>query len=261
MPDDTPNPFSLADARGVDTQPRPVKQASRGVSTGAANASEAIMRLEGLLRAGHIAEALGLCRKFREAGPQGRSDHQDNSHVWGQLLIPLIQRLEAEWTQDTIEFGHLSLAFINLHRIIASLAQDMRPALLTGRGRILVATLPGEDHRFGTLIVADMLSAAGWATDVLLDADAATLCHKVSTKPYVAVGLSVGHDGALEGLGDLITDLRACAQSGDMQIILGGAALEEPREQYQFLGADIVALSGAEALIFLSKGRNSVLAS
>jgi methanogenic corrinoid protein MtbC1 len=213
------------------------------------------------LRAGHIAEALGLCRRFRAGGGHGQAEVSGNAHIWGQLLIPLIQRLEAQWTQDTIEFGHLSLAFINLHRIIGSLAQDMRPTCVMGRGRVLVATLSDEAHLFGTLIVADMLSTAGWATDVLLHADAATLCHRVSTKPYVAVGLSVGHDEGLEGLGDLITDLRACARNGNVQIILGGAALEEPREQYQFLGADLVALSATEALTFLSGSRASVLAS
>jgi MerR family transcriptional regulator, light-induced transcriptional regulator len=253
-PDPDPDPPRAQDGRRSQA---PLRQASQQALQPRPDGA-AVARLEELVRAGRISDALALCRMTRSADA-ARGVTGENAALHARLLIPLIRRLEAAWTVDEIDFAHLSLAFLNLHRIIATLSDDLRPSYGAGRGRVLVSTAPGEEHRFGAQVLADLLRAAGWSVDLVLDADELALISRVAQTPYVALALSVGHDGALDGLGDLITTLRASACNGTMRVLLGGSALAEPRSQYNFLGADLVAQSSAEALGFLSASRMSLL--
>jgi MerR family transcriptional regulator, light-induced transcriptional regulator len=245
----------LADASAA---PRP--PASVSVGRFAPSDAAALARFEGLIRAGRVPEALDLCRSWRASGTTDAAP-PSNDALYARLLIPLLHRLESAWTEDSIDFGHLSLAFLNLHRVIMALSDDLRPMQGAGRGRVLVATAPDEDHQFGAQVLADLLRGAGWSVDLALQTDAAELVRRVAQVRYAALALSVGHDGALDGLGDLIATCRAEALHGRMQVLVGGAALVEPRSQYHFLGADLVAHSGAEALGFLSATRSGVLTS
>lgn len=212
-----------------------------------------IQRLEKHVIAGRLVEALDMCRKLRSATwTQGTGS---NDALWAALIVPLIRRLEAAWTVDSVEFVDLTTAFMTLRRVISALSADMQPVFGHGNGRVLVATVPGETHHFGPQIVADLLRGGGWEADLMLDADAESLLQRVDQTSYIAIALSVGHDEALGGVADLIGDLRASARLGRVAIMIGGPALVEPRAQYHFLGADLVALSGAEAVSFLARHR------
>jgi len=225
----------------------------RGDGPQAARATHTIARLEGHVIAGQTAEALDLCRTLRRSAWSDGAGANDA--LWTGLIVPLIRRLEAAWTVDTVSFTDLTTAFMTLRRVISALSADMLPVFGHGNGRVLVATVPGEAHQFGPQILADLLRSAGWEADLMLDVEAETLLRRVDLTRYVAIALSVGHDEALVGVADLIGDLRASSRSADVCVMVGGPALVEPRAQYDFLCADLVALSGAEAVNFLVRHR------
>lgn len=201
-------------------------------------------RLQALLLDGAFADALALCR----AMPRDRAT---------ALFLAVIRRLEARWQADTVEFAALGFAFFQMRRLIELVTEPApppppQPAALHDSPRLLVALAPGERHAFGAQILASELALHGWAVELDLSGDAERICARVAAAPYHAVGLSVGHDTALQGLADHIADLRLRSCRGGISVMLGGGALAEPRTQYRFLGADVVALTAAEAMVWLS---------
>lgn len=198
-------------------------------------------RLEWLLLTGEFSRALALCRVIPRAEVSA-------------LFLSVIRRLEARWQVDGASFADLAFAFFQIRRLI-DLTTSPAPlpiAPAPGAPRLLIGLAEGERHGFGVQILASELALNGWAVDLDLTGDGDTLRQRVQETRYDAVGLSVGHDGALQGLADLITDLRHLSCHGGISVMLGGAALVEPRGQYRFLGADVVALTADEAMVWLS---------
>lgn len=208
-------------------------------------ADDLVARLESALLRGDFAAALALCLGVPRTGPG----------VHG-LFLGVIRSLEKRWTTDTVDFADLAFAFFQIRRLIEMLSEPALPAApdanAPGSPRILVALAPGERHEFGAQIFASELSLHGWAVDVDLSGDGDSVRQRVSQTRYDAVGLSVGHDGALQGLADFVADLRFQSCHGGICVMLGGTALVEPRVQYKFINADVVAFTAAEAMVWLS---------
>jgi MerR family transcriptional regulator, light-induced transcriptional regulator len=202
--------------------------------------------LERHLVQGAFGDALALCQGLAK-------DRQ------AALFLTVIRHLEGRWQTDCIGFADLAFAFYQLRHLIDHAAPALAnpPAALMALSgaqdlRILVALAHGETHSFGAQILAGELAARGWSVTQDLTGDGDRLAARLAEERFDVLALSVGHDGALAGLADRIADLRARSCRGGISIMLGGAALAEPRAQYTFLGADAVALSAAEAIAWIS---------
>lgn len=277
MRDPQPLIFDWTDGECAEEVAGAIQDLSRGLAGAAVGGADAAagtdtdnargraVRLERLLVAGAFGEALALCRTV---GPGDRA----------ALFLAVIRRLEARWQTDGVGFSDLAFAFYLLRHLIEHAlpagagiehalpaGAGIEHALPAGAGaakspahpgsvlsaaapRVLVALAHGEGHSFGAQILAADLAASGCRVDIDLGADGAALCRRLARAHVDVLALSVGHDGALHGLADLITDLRAASCNGRLAIVLGGAALAEPRAQYTFLGADGIALSATEAV-------------
>jgi methylmalonyl-CoA mutase cobalamin-binding subunit len=205
--------------------------------------SEPAMQLERHLILGAFGDALTLCK----AQPPGQR---------AALFLSVVTRLEARWRGDTIGFAELAFAFYLLRHLIdhATLRAPgpMLPVMAAADDlRILVALAHGETHSFGAQILAAELAAQGWAVTLDLSGEAGRLRARITDERFDVLTLSVGHDGALHGLADLIADLRHLSLQARLSVILGGAALAEPRAQYTFLGADTLALTVAEGVAWI----------
>jgi methylmalonyl-CoA mutase cobalamin-binding subunit len=203
--------------------------------------------LSRLLQVGAFGDALRFCAERAQEGAPGRLP---------RLFLPLIRRLEAAWTEDEIEIGELSFAFFQIRRLIELTSRRLdAPARLGGlRGTALLAPPPGEEHAFGVQIVADEMRLQSWQVTALPEvADAEELRARLSARDFDALGLSISHDGALEGLADLIVELRLASRNPGLVVVLGGAALVEPASEYHFLGADHVALDLDEGIRALDR--------
>lgn len=200
-------------------------------------ADDDLARCEGLLLAGHYADLLDHGRALGERAP-------------GALYLPLIRRLNQHWKADSVGIAELSFAYFQLQRLIRLASEP--PVAAPVQGRVMIALAAGERHSFGAQILAAELGWHGWTVDLDLSGDGAVIRRQVAMRPYDAIGLSVGHDPALDGLADLITDLRHASCNPGMAVMLGGGALSEPHAQYAFLGADTIAASPAAATLWLA---------
>ena len=92
------------------------------------------------------------------------------SAVYLELLAPAARMLGELWEEDRVSFADVTVALCRLHDVMRNLSASQPPATDTlpqGR-RALLVPMPGEQHTFGLVMVADFFRRAGW--DVWNDA-------------------------------------------------------------------------------------------
>ena len=201
---------------------------------------------------GDLARAEAICLAHAHAHPTGPSG-------LSALVLPTVYRIEQDWQTDQRSYADTLFAFWNLQRLVQRLdvlASARTPATAgASGGRILLATAPGEVHQLGVLVVGDLFRSHGWHASTLIAERAEVLLQAVQDEALDVLGLSVGHDATLQGLADLLRRLRACSRHPGLQIVLGGNVFGAPVRQYDWLGADHIALSATDALQFCAAVR------
>ncbi len=211
--------------------------------------------LEEHLMAGRLPQALDMLQGYaRLNGP----------HVGlSMLMVATIRRLEVRWAEDTARVEDITRAFATARHLIEvwrtrqggkedRSGPGREPALSVRRLPLLVCVAPGDDHTFGAQILADDLTLRGWAVDTLITATPQEILTRVASRPYAALLLSVGQDGSLAGVGDLVAEARDISPNRRIRALIGGSGLAQPFAQYHFLGADSVVGTAAEGADFLA---------
>ena len=113
---------------------------------------------------------------------------------------------------------------------------------------MLLVPVPGDQHTFGSVIVAEFMRRAGW--DVWDDPGASRddIIALVQNESFSVVGLSVSCDARLEGLSSLIRAIRRSSRNKSIGIMVGGRPFVERPEQVTLVGADVTASDGKEAV-------------
>lgn len=198
-----------------------------------------------LTRAGDLTRALALCDHHAAAAVGGRRA------VYADLVLPTVRAIEAEWQAGVLPFEDVIAHFWSVQRLIDGLTGAARQAGPAGQGAVLLTCPAGEDHGFGLAVVAEEFRAAGWAVEADRVPGNRHIVDRLGDESFDAVGLSVGHDGVLAGLADLVQDLRLASRNPRLRVILGGNVLAQAPGAFAFLGADLVAGTGAEAAAWL----------
>lgn len=211
--------------------------------------------LEQQLMAGRLLQALEVLEGYARL---------NGSHVvLSMLMVSTIRRLEVRWAQEAARVEEIMRAFATARHLI----EVWRTRHTTGRDRtgaargtrpgerrkpLLVCVAPGDDHTFGAQILADDLTLRGWPVDTLIAASPQELMARIAAQPYAALLLSVGQDGSLSGMGDLIAEARGISPNPRIPVLVGGSGLAQPFSQYHFLGADSVVGTATEGADFLA---------
>ena len=214
---------------------------------------------------GDLAAARQLCL----APPQAQAGivHPQGMALALWHLLPVIHLIERDWQADRRSYSDTLYAYWNIQRLMQSLSQDGGQADHTlaptpPMGRIFLASAPGCQHHLGVWVVADHFRTHGWQVQTLLDAPVHALIQAVRDERPDVVGLSVGHDAALQGVADLIRAIRHSNAIGPLRILLGGqvfmgsaakrrgfAPLPKPHHTtFDWLGADAIATDAQDAL-------------
>lgn len=196
---------------------------------------------------GDLSRARALCDRHAAAAPGGRRA------VYADLVLPTVRAIEAEWNAGSRPFEEIIAHFWSVQRLLDGLADTPALPATPGQGAVLLACPAGEDHGFGLGVVAEEFRAAGWRVVADRAGGNAGIVDLLGAESYDAVGLSVGHDGALAGLADLVQDLRIASRNPRLRVILGGNVMAAAPGSFGFLGADLVAGTGAEALGWLAQ--------
>lgn len=171
--------------------------------------------------------------------------------VFHSLAVPAISRLETLWQDDRVELARLGLAFLTVQRVMRQLLEDRiasRPP--PTKGHVCMARVEGSEHEFGPLMAADAFSADGWSFSLHAPDDWNGVLAELRQVPTALLGLSLGNDRELARVPALAAQARSASRNPALKVIVGGAILTSPRDQYAFLRSDFVALNCHEAISY-----------
>lgn len=173
------------------------------------------------------------------------------SAIYLELLAPTARMLGEMWEEDRVSFADVTVALCRLHDVMRTLSASQPPATDTlpqGR-RALLIPMPGEQHTFGLVMVADFFRRAGW--DVWNDAvgSASELVSLVRHEWFTMVGLSVGCEAHLEGVASTIHALRRAARNKSIGVMVGGSLIAKNPELAIQVGADATGKDARQAVM------------
>ncbi len=158
----------------------------------------------------------------------------DERRLMLELLAPTARRVGEWWVEDECDFLEVSEAVARLGAILASLAASDPGGL--NAPTMLLLTLPGETHRFGADMAADLFRREGWRV-LRSDWDPA----RIASVDVDAVGISCGCERAATRLPQFLSEIKTMAGSRAPPVLLGGSLFEGRTERADGLGVDFVA--------------------
>lgn len=166
------------------------------------------------------------------------------------LLAPTARRLGEMWDDDLCDFATVTMALWRLQQVVRNLSSSfVGEADAAGESqRVILASMPGEQHTFGLFMVAEFFRRAGW--DVV-DAPRRTrdeLVGVIRSEPFAVAGLSLARESGLDELTGLIGAIRSASRNRSIKIMVGGPVFIERPELVRRVGGDATASDGRTAV-------------
>lgn len=166
------------------------------------------------------------------------------------LLAPAADTLGEMWYRDECGFVDVTVSVGRLQRILRELGQrqSLVPGNFSSPGRILVSSLPGEQHTLGLYIVAEFFYSDGWGVVIGPPTEQTPTPQMVAAEWFDLVAFSVSRDDALLPLRHEIAATRRKSLNPHIRILVGGHAVNEHRDAVKLLGADARASDPHDAI-------------
>jgi MerR family transcriptional regulator, light-induced transcriptional regulator len=170
--------------------------------------------------------------------------------LYVRLLAPAARKLGENWEDDSRDFVDVTMGLWRIQEILRELALRVPPPARADHGRrtALFSAMPGEQHSFGTLMIADCFERTGWDCDVLIEPATSDITGKIAHKRYDLVGLTVSCDCSSAALSGLVSALRAVSSNPGIRIMLGGRFINACPELVAQCGADATAADAPAAV-------------
>lgn len=175
----------------------------------------------------------------------------DAATVYLDLLGPTAVTLGELWTDDACDFVDVTLAISRMQRVLHHLGSAFVHAGpeggAAGGGRVLLCSLPGDQHTLGMYIVAEFLLRDGWSVRVSNPGTSAELAALLRDEWFDVVGFSAACDVRLLTLRHEIAGVRRHSRNPHVSVLVGGRVFVEHPDLADRVGADAFAASAADA--------------
>lgn len=169
--------------------------------------------------------------------------------IFVELLAPVARRLGDEWTADRLDFLDVTMGLWRLQEVLREIAARATPGPVAGASRrVLFSPIPGDQHGFGTAMIDECFTRAGWSSNLLVEPSRATLLAASAGADYDLIGLTVSCDCHIGQLTSLVVAIRNVSRNPNVRVMLGGRLLIENPGLARQAGADATAASAPEAL-------------
>ena len=170
--------------------------------------------------------------------------------VMVDLLAPTARRLGEYWDDDLCDFIDVTMGLWRLQEVVHEIA-CRAPAdrvYAAGGHRVLFASMPGDQHSFGTVVIDELFRRGGWMTDRMSDAETPDLLKRVADEWFDMIGLTISCDCHIAGLGPMIVALRNVSKNSRVCVMVGGRVFSADPELAAQVGADGTAADAKLAL-------------
>ena len=173
--------------------------------------------------------------------------------LFEHFLAPTARYLGELWEQDICDFIDVTLGVARLQEMLTmfSLAQDIPVRDI--RRRVMLFTVPGENHVFGIEMVAKFMAGAAWEVSVHkgLGIDA---CKEVVSSEWIGViGATLSAEAGADALARTIESARRASANRSLSVLVGGNIFNEKPELVARVGADAAASNAPTAVILAKK--------
>lgn len=186
--------------------------------------------------------------------------------VMVDLLAPTARLLGEYWEDDRCDFVDVTMGLWRLQEVVHEIAARAPADRLHAAGghRALFASMPGDQHNFGTVLVDELFRRDGWVTDRLSEAQTSDLLKRVGDDWFDMVGLTISCDHHIADLTSIIVALRNVSRNPRVCIMVGGRIFSANPERAILVGADgtapdaKLALKVAADLVRIREGEHAV---
>ena len=175
------------------------------------------------------------------------------------LLTPTAHRLGELWLSDRADFADVTIGLSRLQQVLRMFADEFaqESAVAENDRRVLLTALPGDQHTFGVLMVAEFFRRANWSVDCAPASSIDGILRCVAREPFDVIGLSVANETLLDGLPSAIRSIRHRARNPRMRVLVGGVAFVGHPERVSWAGADATAADAPRALALVEELKGS----
>jgi Predicted cobalamin binding protein len=171
------------------------------------------------------------------------------------LLAPAARMLGEMWDRDECDFIDVTMGLWRLQEVMREIAArspaDL-PSLKVPRSA-LFSPMPGDHHNFGTLMIEEVFSRAGWQSEALVKPERRDLLDRLAHRPFDVVGLTLARDCPSAALANLVKAMRNASANPRIAVLVGGRMINENPGMVEEVGADG---TGADALAALETAEN-----
>lgn len=205
--------------------------------------SAEVVEFAGLLLGPDAAAPLAYVEAMRARGTAIETLHLE-------LLAPAARQLGERWTSDTLGFSEVTIGLCRLQQVLRELGTAFRQELERAQDgrRALLVPVPGEQHSFGLLMVAEFFRRAGWDVWGEAPLSRAELVQAVRDSWFALVGLSASCDGRVETLASTIRAVRRASRNRAIGVLVGGPLFARQPELVALVGADATATDARQAV-------------
>jgi methanogenic corrinoid protein MtbC1 len=183
------------------------------------------------------------------------------------LLAPAARMLGEMWDRDECDFVDVTMGLWRLQEVMREIAArspaDL-PSLNVPRSA-LFSPMPGDHHNFGTMMIEEVFSRAGWQSEALVKPERRELLDRLTQRPFDLVGLTLARDCPSAAVANLIKAMRNASANPKIAVLVGGRMINENPGMVHEVGADgsgvdaLAALDVAESLVKVSPLSNQNL--
>lgn len=170
--------------------------------------------------------------------------------VMVDLLAPIARLLGEYWDDDRCDFVDVTMGLWRLQEVVHEIANRVTsnrtpPA---PRHRALFASMPGDQHSFGAVLLDEMFRRAGWRTERLSEAEKTDLLRAAGGSWFDMIGLTISCDCHIGELTSIVAALRKISQNPHVCIMVGGRLFSANPDLAVQVGADATARDAKLAL-------------
>jgi methanogenic corrinoid protein MtbC1 len=172
-------------------------------------------------------------------------------------ILAAARMLGEMWDRDECDFLDVTMGLWRLQEVMREIAArspaDL-PSLKVPRSA-LFSPMPGDQHNFGTLMIEEVFSRAGWQSEALVRPDRRDLLDRLGQRPFDMVGLTLARDWPSGAVTDLVRAMRNASANSRITVLVGGRMINENPGLVETIGADgtgvdaLAALDTAESLM------------
>ena len=112
----------------------------------------------------------------------------------------------------------------------------------------MIASAPGSEHLLGPLIVSEFFRKEGWQVVLEISPTINELVQAVSNEWFDAIGLSVSIQPQLNGLSDLISQIKKRSRNPRIAVLLGGPIFTIQNFEADDFGAGAICTNAKDAV-------------